>query len=54
MNVIKVLPLLTVEEQDLRRFAAALEEALAHVEVHTVRTFASLGFDLGRRTLTAR
>ncbi len=54
MNVIKALPPLTVEEQDLRRFAAALEEVLAHVEVHTVRTFASLGFDLGRRTLTAR
>jgi ornithine--oxo-acid transaminase len=53
MNVIKALPPLTIDDQDLRRFAAALEEVLAHVEEHMFRSFASLGFDLGRRSLTA-
>jgi ornithine--oxo-acid transaminase len=32
MNVIKALPALVVEEQELRRFAAALEEVLANAE----------------------
>jgi ornithine--oxo-acid transaminase len=54
MNVIKVLPPLTIDEQDLRRFAAALEAVLADAEQHMFRSFASVGFDLGRRSLTAR
>jgi ornithine--oxo-acid transaminase len=32
MNVIKVLPALTIEEQEIRRFAAALEETIAAAE----------------------
>ena len=32
MNVIKALPALTVEESELRRFAAALEETIAAAE----------------------
>ncbi|MHB8490877.1 MAG: aspartate aminotransferase family protein [Solirubrobacteraceae bacterium] len=32
MNVIKALPALVIEEQDIRRFAAALEEVLARAE----------------------
>ncbi len=32
MNTIKALPALTIEEEELRRFAAALEEAIAAVE----------------------
>ena len=43
-----------VEEDELRRFVTALEQVLADAEEHLFRSYASLGFTLGRRTLTAR
>src|SRR4051812_25900966 len=54
MNVVKALPPLVIEEEELRRFASALEQVLAGAEEHLFRSYASLGFTLGRRTLTAR
>jgi ornithine--oxo-acid transaminase len=53
MNVIKALPPLVISEDDLGRFAAALEEVLADSERHLFRSYASLGLELGRRSLTA-
>ncbi len=54
MNVVKALPPLVVGEDELRRFAAALEEVLAGAERHLLRNYASLGLGLGRRSLAAR
>ena len=54
MNVIKALPPLVIEESELRRFAAALEDVLGAAETHLFRSYASLGLELGRRSLTAR
>ena len=54
MNVIKVLPPLVISEDELRRFAAALEQVLADAEQHLLRNYASLGFELGKRSLAAR
>jgi ornithine--oxo-acid transaminase len=54
MNVVKALPPLVIEEDELRRFVSALEQVLADAEEHLFRSYASLGFTLGRRTLTAR
>ena len=53
MNVIKALPPLIISEDDLRRFVAALEDVLADAERHLFRSYASLGLELGRRSLTA-
>jgi ornithine--oxo-acid transaminase len=54
MNVIKALPPLNTAEEELRRFAAALETVLESAEEHLFRSYASLGFELGRRSLAAR
>jgi ornithine--oxo-acid transaminase len=54
MNVVKVLAPLVIEEDDLRGFVAALESVLRSVEEGLFRRYASLGLDLGRRSLTAR
>ena len=54
MNVIKALPPLVIEEQELRRFVAALEEVVAAAEKRFFRSYATLGVGLGRRTLSAR
>jgi acetylornithine/succinyldiaminopimelate/putrescine aminotransferase len=54
MNVVKALPPLVTSEDDLRRFAAALREVLGGVEEHLFRSYASLGLELGRRSLTPR
>jgi ornithine--oxo-acid transaminase len=54
MNVVKVLAPLVIEEDDLRGFAAALESVLRSVEEGLLRRYASLGFELGRRSLSAR
>jgi ornithine--oxo-acid transaminase len=54
MNVIKALPPLTIPEDELRRFARALEAVLQDAEEHLFRGYASLGLELGRRTLAAR
>lgn len=53
MNVIKALPPLITPEEELRRFARALEEVLEDAERHLFRSYASLGLGLGRRSLTA-
>ncbi len=54
MNVIKALAPLIVSEQDIRRFAAALEQVLGEADEHLFRSYASLGANLGRRSLSAR
>jgi ornithine--oxo-acid transaminase len=54
MNIIKALPPLVITEAELRWFAGALEEVLTAAEDHLFRSYASLGFELGRRSLTAR
>ena len=54
MNVVKALPPLVIAESELRRFAAALEEVLEQAEAHLLRSYASLGVGLGRRSLSAR
>jgi ornithine--oxo-acid transaminase len=53
MNVIKALPSLVVEESEIRRFAAALEEVVAKAE-HVPSAFARFGLSMGRRALAAR
>jgi ornithine--oxo-acid transaminase len=54
MNVIKALPPLITPEDELRRFASALERVLEAAEEHLFRSYASLGLELGRRSLAAR
>jgi acetylornithine/succinyldiaminopimelate/putrescine aminotransferase len=54
MNVIKALPPYVTQEDDIRRFASALEQVLEGAEEHLFRSYASLGFELGRRSLAAR
>jgi ornithine--oxo-acid transaminase len=54
MNVLKVLPPLTIDEADLRRFVDALEHVLDAAERHMLRRYASLGMDLGLRSMAAR
>jgi len=54
MNVIKALPPLVISEEDLRRFVAALEDVLTAAEERLLRSYASLGLELGRRSLVAR
>jgi ornithine--oxo-acid transaminase len=54
MNVVKVLAPLVIEESDLRHFADALTEVLGEIEARLFRRYASLGLELGRRSLTAR
>ena len=54
MNVIKALPPLVISEDELHRFAAALAQVLADAEDHLVRSYATLGAGLGRRSLSAR
>jgi acetylornithine/succinyldiaminopimelate/putrescine aminotransferase len=54
MNVVKALPPLVTPEDDIRRFASALEDVLEDAEEHLFRSYASLGFELGRRSLAAR
>ena len=53
MNVIKVLPPLVIDEEELRRFVSALHEVLGRAEDHMLRRYASLGFELGRRSLSS-
>jgi ornithine--oxo-acid transaminase len=54
LNVIKALPPLVIEEEELRRFAGALEDVLEAAEKRFFRSYATLGVELGRRTLSAR
>ena len=54
MNVIKALPPLVISGEELRRFVVALEDVLTAAEDRLLRSYASLGFELGRRSLVAR
>jgi ornithine--oxo-acid transaminase len=54
MNIVKALPPLVTSEEDLQRFTTALRDVLGGVEEHLFRSYASLGFELGRRSLAAR
>ncbi len=54
MNVVKALPPLVITEPELRRFVAALEDVLEQAEAHLLRSYASLGLGLGRRSFAAR
>jgi ornithine--oxo-acid transaminase len=47
MNVIKILPPLVIEEQEIRRFAAALEEVVASAE-NTYSAMMRLGWRMAR------
>ena len=49
MNVIKALPALTVEESELRRFAAALEETIAAAQRYP-SALARFGLQTGLRS----
>jgi ornithine--oxo-acid transaminase len=53
MNVIKVLPALTIEEDEVRRFAAALEETIAAAERYP-RAMMRFGLQAGIRAAAAR
>lgn len=53
MNVVKILPALVVEESELRRFAAALEEVVESAE-RLPSAFARFGLSMSRRALAAR
>jgi ornithine--oxo-acid transaminase len=48
MNVLKALPALVIEEAEIRRFAAALEEVVASAE-HASRAMVRLGWRTARR-----
>jgi len=53
MNVVKALPALVIEEEEIRRFAAALEEVVALAE-RVPRAFARFGVGMAGRALAAR
>jgi len=53
MNVIKALPALTIEEDEIVRFAAALEETIAAAE-HYPRALLRFGLQAGRGAARAR
>ena len=54
MNVVKALPPLVITEDEIRGFAAALEQVLLAAEQRMFRSYARLGWGLGRRKLAAR
>jgi ornithine--oxo-acid transaminase len=53
MNVVKALPALVVEESEIRRFAAALDDVVARAE-RVPRAFARFGMAMAGRALGAR
>jgi ornithine--oxo-acid transaminase len=53
MNVIKALPALVIEEDEIRRFAAALDDAIARAE-RLPSAVARFGLSMSRRALAAR
>ncbi len=53
MNVIKALPALTIEESEIRRFAAALEQTIAAAERYPA-ALARFGLRTGLRTARSR
>jgi ornithine--oxo-acid transaminase len=53
MNVVKALPALVVEEQEIRRFASALEEVVAQAE-RVPSAFLRFSMSMSRRAFAAR
>jgi ornithine--oxo-acid transaminase len=53
MNVVKALPALVVEEDEIRRFVAALEEVVARAE-RVPRAFLRFSMSMSRRAFAAR
>jgi ornithine--oxo-acid transaminase len=53
MNVVKALPALVIEEDEIRRFAAALEDVIARAE-RVPSAFARFGAGMAGRALTPR
>ncbi|MGA7703724.1 MAG: aspartate aminotransferase family protein [Solirubrobacteraceae bacterium] len=53
MNVVKALPSLVVEESEIRRFAASLEEVVARAE-RVPRAFLRFSMTMSRRAFVAR
>jgi ornithine--oxo-acid transaminase len=53
MNVVKALPALVVEEEEIRRFAAALEDVVARAE-RVPRAFLRFGVSMSRRAFASR
>ena len=53
MNVVKALPALVVEEDEIRHFAAALEDVVARAE-RVPRAFLRFSVGMGRRAFAAR
>jgi ornithine--oxo-acid transaminase len=53
MNVVKALPALVVEEAEIRRFAAALEDVVARAE-RVPRAFLRFSVSMSRRAFAAR
>jgi ornithine--oxo-acid transaminase len=53
MNVVKALPALVIDEGEIRRFAAALEEVVSQAE-RLPSAFARFGLRMGRRALASR
>jgi ornithine--oxo-acid transaminase len=53
MNMVKALPALVIEESEVRRFAAALEEVVARAE-HATPTMMRLGWRIARHRLSRR
>jgi ornithine--oxo-acid transaminase len=53
MNVVKALPALVVSEEEVRRFAAALEDVVAAAE-HVPSAMARLGWRMARGATGAR
>jgi ornithine--oxo-acid transaminase len=53
MNIVKALPALVVEEDEIRRFAAALEDVVARAE-RVPRAFLRFSMSMSRRAFAAR
>ncbi|HEY5193261.1 MAG TPA: aspartate aminotransferase family protein [Solirubrobacteraceae bacterium] len=53
MNVVKALPALVIEEQEVRRFAAALEDVVARAE-RVPQAFLRFSVSMSRRAFAAR
>ncbi len=51
VNIVKILPPLVVREDDLVRFAEALDEVLARAAAHLPRALARLGLGMARRSI---
>jgi ornithine--oxo-acid transaminase len=54
MNVVKAIPPLVISDEEIRRFASALEEVVAQVERRLLSSTVRLGLSLGRRAMAAR